>query len=311
MVETTLHSNKQPNPGFLNDIAIEMGVHPSFVEKDWYAVQVIAALAGYGHDKVQLVFSGGTNLSKAYGLIKRFSEDIDFRTNLSEMLTSGERKKFRLDLIEIINGIESLSVLEDRIKVRDSRKFFSFDIEYPKTFDAEASLRPHLKLEMKLRPPQIQSEQREIKSFVTQLADAEAEAQIQCIKPVEIAADKLSALIWRVLNRDRSAEHDDPAMIRHLHDLCALARIIQDNQDSFIDLAQNSFNEDLGRSRGDMPQKLREAASDALSKLLSDGEYKVEYTSFVTGMSYATQEEQIDFEAAISAFEEIAKILSD
>ena len=42
--------------------------------------------------------------------------------------------------------------------------------------------------------------------------------------PVETAADKLSALAWRVLARDRTRAGDDPTIIRHLHDLAALER---------------------------------------------------------------------------------------
>lgn len=45
-----------------------------------------------------------------------------------------------------------------------------------------------------------------------------------CVDPVETAADKLSALAWRVLARDRTRARDDPTIIRHLHDLAALER---------------------------------------------------------------------------------------
>ncbi|MBK7362133.1 MAG: nucleotidyl transferase AbiEii/AbiGii toxin family protein [Micavibrio sp.] len=311
MAETTSHSNGQPDPELLNDIAIELAVDPSFVEKDWYAVQVVKALSRYTHDKIVPVFSGGTNLSKAYGLIKRFSEDIDFRTNLTEMPTTGERKQFRLSVIDIINGIENLKVIEDSIIKRDNRKFFSFDIEYPKTFEVGAALRPNLKLEMKIRPPQMETESKDIRSFVTQFTGADAEAQIQCIRPEEIAADKLSALIWRVLDRDRSAEHDDPAMIRHLHDLCALQSIIRANATAFTGIAQSSFGEDLARGEEAITQTLKQAAGAALEALRSDGEYKGEYTNFVTGMSYATEEERISFEAALEAFEEIIGLLTE
>ena len=51
---------------------------PSFVEKDFWVCLVLDALFGNrstGHP--QLVFKGGTSLSKAHRLIPRFSEDID------------------------------------------------------------------------------------------------------------------------------------------------------------------------------------------------------------------------------------------
>jgi len=51
---------------------------PSYVEKDFWVCFVLDALYNRlpdGHP--QLLFKGGTALSKAYGLIRRFSEDID------------------------------------------------------------------------------------------------------------------------------------------------------------------------------------------------------------------------------------------
>ncbi len=49
------------------------------VEKDWYIVHAIRIIASLDHAGATPVFSGGTSLSKGWGLIKRFSEDIDFK----------------------------------------------------------------------------------------------------------------------------------------------------------------------------------------------------------------------------------------
>ena len=51
---------------------------PGYVEKDFWVCLVLDALYNRlpdGHPR--LIFKGGTSLSKAFGLIKRFSEDID------------------------------------------------------------------------------------------------------------------------------------------------------------------------------------------------------------------------------------------
>ncbi len=146
MTENISHFKKSPDPELLNDIAIELGVNPSFVEKDWYAVQVIAAVSQYNHGKIEPVFAGGTNLSKAYGLIKRFSEDIDFRARFVQKPARAEIRDYRAGLIEAINDLEGLNVVAESLKSRDGSRFFSFDIEYPKVFDVEASLRSNLKL---------------------------------------------------------------------------------------------------------------------------------------------------------------------
>ena len=46
------------------------------IEKDWWVTQVLKALFSLPYAK-QMSLKGGTSLSKAWGLIERFSEDID------------------------------------------------------------------------------------------------------------------------------------------------------------------------------------------------------------------------------------------
>ena len=50
---------------------------PGIVEKDFWVVWTLDYLFARSPWKTQLAFKGGTSLSKAYGLIRRFSEDID------------------------------------------------------------------------------------------------------------------------------------------------------------------------------------------------------------------------------------------
>lgn len=67
-------------------VADAAGVRASFVEKDFWAIEVLRAArttrairlkedAGIG--EVTMLFKGGTSLSRAFGLVQRFSEDVD------------------------------------------------------------------------------------------------------------------------------------------------------------------------------------------------------------------------------------------
>lgn len=47
------------------------------IEKDYWVVWVLERLFSLEKVKSHLTFKGGTSLSKVYGLIDRFSEDID------------------------------------------------------------------------------------------------------------------------------------------------------------------------------------------------------------------------------------------
>jgi hypothetical protein len=52
---------------------------PALVEKDFYVVKALAAIAAIETTPLRLVFGGSTALSRAYRLVRRMSEDIDLR----------------------------------------------------------------------------------------------------------------------------------------------------------------------------------------------------------------------------------------
>lgn len=70
---TLTHDEKQT---LFGQIGIKLNIHPSAVEKDWWVVQTLALIQQM-EAAPHIVFKGGTSLSKAWNIIKRFSEDID------------------------------------------------------------------------------------------------------------------------------------------------------------------------------------------------------------------------------------------
>lgn len=59
-------------------VAAHLGTKAANIEKDLYVCWVLDFLFNRRpNDPVGLYFKGGTSLSKAYGLVRRFSEDID------------------------------------------------------------------------------------------------------------------------------------------------------------------------------------------------------------------------------------------
>jgi hypothetical protein len=62
------------------EAAIGMGVDFTIVEKDFWVCWVLRSLFTLPPGHAPMIFKGGTSLSKAYGLIQRFSEDIDVVT---------------------------------------------------------------------------------------------------------------------------------------------------------------------------------------------------------------------------------------
>ena len=73
----------------LNAAANASGVPPHLLEKDIWVVWSLRHLFT-GPYADHLVFKGGTSLSKAYGVIRRFSEGVDFVTLEFGARSSGE-----------------------------------------------------------------------------------------------------------------------------------------------------------------------------------------------------------------------------
>ena len=70
-----------------SNVSGKIGLSPGIVEKDFWVVWTLDYLFARSPWKTQLAFKGGTSLSKAFGLIKRFSEDIDLILDLFRRFT--------------------------------------------------------------------------------------------------------------------------------------------------------------------------------------------------------------------------------
>lgn len=60
-----------------NEAAARMGLSSIIIEKDFWVVWTLKRLFSHAEISSNLIFKGGTSLSKGFGLIHRFSEDID------------------------------------------------------------------------------------------------------------------------------------------------------------------------------------------------------------------------------------------
>ena len=61
----------------INEVAARLGLAPVIVEKDFWVCWTLARIFEVEALAPHVVFKGGTSLSKVFGAIERFSEDID------------------------------------------------------------------------------------------------------------------------------------------------------------------------------------------------------------------------------------------
>jgi hypothetical protein len=136
-------------------------------------------------------------------------------------------------------------------------------------------------------------------------------AAFPCVDPVETAADKLSALAWRVRARDRTRPEDDPTIIRHLHDLAALERHVG-SAPHFSELALAAAAADVGRGGERVPAADPATVfADMLRRLEIDPLWAREYEDFVRQVSFAGPGEAIDFAAALAACRRLIAVVGN
>lgn len=292
------------DPRLVERVAEDLGTSPGLIEKDWHVVRALGVIAQVEPGGMAPAFSGGTSLSKGWDLIKRFSEDIDFKVAEppAASASAGQRARssYRKRMFDALSrsGFE----LEGPPEIKNDSRFFAADLAYGAQFGTGQGLRPHIRIEVSFRPPAVAPVVRPIRSLIAAAARQPAEVTtFPCIDVVETAADKLSALAWRVRIRRRGAPKDDPAIVRHLHDLAALEATVA-TAANFRELVLTAVAADVGRGgEKDPPTDPGVIFPDMLQRLGSDPLWAQEYEDFVRAVSFAGQHEMISFLDALAS----------
>jgi predicted nucleotidyltransferase component of viral defense system len=293
-----------PDRRLVEEVAADLGTTPGLIEKDWHVVRAIRVIAQIDHTGMMPTFSGGTSLSKGWELIKRFSEDIDFKVGEPEASGASrarrERTAYRHRVLEALtsDGFE----LVEKPDVSNESRFFSADLAYGAEFGAGQGLRPHIRVEMTFQAPALPPVVRPIRSLIAMAQRQPPEvATFACVDPVETAADKLSALAWRVHARDRARPDDDPTIIRHLHDLAALEQHVA-AAPRFAELVLAAAAADVGRGGGaEISADPAAMFAEMPRRLETDPFWAREYEDFVRQVSFGGPDELIGFAEALAS----------
>jgi hypothetical protein len=199
------------------------GIREVFVEKDYWITLVLFQLANSKYAN-QMVFKGGTSLSKGYGLINRFSEDVDIA------IVGGENKSGN-EVKTIIRAVEKEMTAgltekhEEGISSKGSR-FRKSLFEYPSIDPMNASNTLIVEINSFANPFPFQ--RLSIKSFaydfLTQTRNEKIAAQynlhpfsINVLGKEQTLLEKLTALIR--FSFDENPRESIASKIRHFYDL--------------------------------------------------------------------------------------------
>lgn len=290
-------------------LATELGTNPSLIEKDWHVIRALGVIASIADENVRPVFSGGTSLAKGWNLIRRFSEDIDFKVIVTADTKAASKKIVSAWRIKMLDAMTAAGfVLEGEPVVGNASLFFRAHFNYGGKFEPSTGQRPTLRVEMTFISPVREPVERPLRSLMAEAQRADAEiAAFPCVDPVETAADKIAALSWRTYVRDRKGQDDDPTIVRHIHDLAALARLIEDDA-AFVALAGEALAADAKRTK-DSTISGSDLARRLVPAIQGDPIWREEYERFVSQVSYATAAEAISFEKALAACERLIERL--
>lgn len=225
-------------PDLIRVVAGERGLLPALVEKDYWIMHCLYGLIAKGFT---FELKGGTSLSKGYGIIHRFSEDIDIRidpacapfevfsapnqTRKSRHIES--RKQFYDWLAATIQIRGITNIVRDHAFDDEKYRSGGIRLRYDTAFDKPAGLKEGILLEVGFDDTQ-PNRPRTISSWAydraqeTDIAVMDNRAiNVPCYHPGYTFVEKLQTVSTK-FRQQQSNEEIPPNFLRHYYDISQL-----------------------------------------------------------------------------------------
>jgi len=293
-----LHNDKDTFEQLILRTSDYLGVKAEIVEKDYFVTLFLKRIADVMPD---IVFKGGTSLSKCYHIIKRFSEDIDL--NLQSEIKPPERKRRQLkaNIIQIINDLEFELTNPDAVKSR--RDYNRYIIDYPSSLSA-AYLKEQLIVEtaiyQRAYPTKVMSADSLIYQYLHENGYGDFIKQYD-LEPFTLNVqtaertmiDKMYALAdYYLLNT--TTEHS-----RHIYDIYKLSEIVTVD-DTLKELAL-SVAEERRPHKMCLSVQNGKNVTEILREVIDKKTYKEDYDTITVPLLF----EAVSYNTAVSALENI------
>lgn len=295
-----LHNDRENFEQIILKVSEETGIEASIIEKDYYVTLFLKRIVEVIPN---IIFKGGTSLSKCYKLINRFSEDIDLNIETDKRPTEGQRKKLKEAIVSIID--EFGFSLENAENVRSRRTFNRYIIDYPTVFSAHY-LKQHLMIETAVHIKAYPCKKMQATSLIYDYLNSKGYFSLierYELEPFEINVqmaertfvDKLYALGDYYLN-NAIAEHS-----RHIYDIYKLSEIVS-LDDSLRTLAKEVYMErephaQCYSAKPDIDMNI------LLQEVVDKEIYKTDYENITMKMLF----EEVPYETAIEKLKEVVE----
>jgi hypothetical protein len=209
------------------------GLSEQFIEKDYYITEILRTTVAELGEKV--IFKGGTSLSKGWGLIRRFSEDIDLFVNPDLFDPRPGKNKINKILKRLTEAAAEYPPLDWRREEGETIKGLGRNdvLAYESRFAELPGLRAAIRLEPGIQSGDFPTTEEPITSLVAQYLQedgAEEFAELEDLEGFDMHllhfrrtfVEKMFALHGKVV-RLLSEGHTLGRDARHYSDLHALA----------------------------------------------------------------------------------------
>lgn len=205
-------------------------LRPAIIEKDYYVTEALRELARAAGDHI--LFKGGTSLSKGWGLIDRFSEDIDLFLDPVTFNPVLGAKKISRKLGELRDAVGQVPGITHNPDASRSFKGHarSDDFRYEQRFAAVGEVQGRILLESGIASGNQPSEERLLTSYLAQfLTDTHQTLDTADEEPFRMKllhfrrtfVEKLFAIHGKV-EKQKSSGVSIGAYARHYYDLYQL-----------------------------------------------------------------------------------------
>lgn len=304
--------NDKPSIDELIEIREHFGLqNTAAVEKDWYVVKALAAIVAIDTAPFQLIFGGGTALSRAYRVTERMSEDIDLRIVVAHKQPRSAFKRLREIVTQTLlqTGFKFDQKNPAQRRSMYEYEYTLFQLPYTSIVEGDVVLRPQVQIEISAWPMRRASVEQSVMSFVAEGFGRQAEVPaIACTAIIETAAEKFVALTRRA-GAEFAGLRDsrDPTLVRHIYDLHLLAKYVDLAEmtllvrEIMLDDAETYGNRFPAYRDNPLAETVR-----AVERIRTDKQFSAGYAGFVHSMVYG---EAPSFEAATVTLQDLANRL--
>ncbi|MCC8196300.1 MAG: nucleotidyl transferase AbiEii/AbiGii toxin family protein [Ruminococcus sp.] len=271
-----------------------LNIRPEIVEKDYYVTLLLKEVYSL---MPEMVFKGGTSLSKCYHLIKRFSEDIDLGIEAGARITESGRKRIKEVMLKAIEktGLE----LANADSVKSRHTYNRYIVNIPNVSDS-SYLKDRILIEtavyQKSYPTKLMEATSLIYDYLSQngFGDFVEHYELQpAMLKVQVAERTLVDKLYDYLARTL-AEHS-----RHIYDIYKLLPVVTID-DNLRELAISVAHERKSDSHCFSAQD-GVNVQDVLTEIICAEAYRNDYEEITAKLLY----ESVSYDEAIAGVQKI------